>query len=62
MFERRAIEQLITDHHRGAADYSDKLWALIQLELWFRTYVDTRSNGPITLDFADLLSLDRGAA
>lgn len=62
MFERRAIEQLITDHQRGAADNSDKLWALIQLELWFRTYVDTRSNGPITLDFADLLSLDRGAA
>jgi asparagine synthase (glutamine-hydrolysing) len=62
IFERREIEQLISDHQRGAADNSDKLWALIQLELWFRTYVDTRSNGPITLDFADLLSLDRGAA
>jgi asparagine synthase (glutamine-hydrolysing) len=62
VFERRAIEQLITDHQRGAADNSEKLWALIQLELWFRTYVDSRSNGPITLDFADLLKLDRGAA
>jgi asparagine synthase (glutamine-hydrolysing) len=62
LFEPREIERLITDHHRGAADNSDKLWTLIQLELWFRTYVDTRSNGPITLDFTDLLSLERGAA
>ena len=33
-----------------------KLWALIQLELWFRTYVDVQPQGPITLDFAELLS------
>jgi asparagine synthase (glutamine-hydrolysing) len=58
LFERHAIKRLIADHQRGIADNSDKLWALIQLELWFRTYVDTRANGPITLDLADLLSLD----
>jgi asparagine synthase (glutamine-hydrolysing) len=62
IFERREVERLITNHQRGSADNSEKLWALIQLELWFQTYIDRRSNGPITLDFADLLSLDRGAA
>jgi asparagine synthase (glutamine-hydrolysing) len=62
LFESHAIKRLIANHQRGVADNSDKLWALIQLELWFRTYVDTRANGPITLDFADLLSRDRGAA
>jgi asparagine synthase (glutamine-hydrolysing) len=56
MFERRAIDRLISEHQRGTADNSDKLWALIQLELWFRTYVDVQPQGPITLDFAELLS------
>jgi asparagine synthase (glutamine-hydrolysing) len=56
MFERHAIERLISEHQRGTADNSDKLWALIQLELWFRTYVDVHPQGPITLDFTGLLS------
>jgi asparagine synthase (glutamine-hydrolysing) len=62
IFERRGLEQLISDHQRGRADNSDKLWALIQLELWFRTYVDVRGNGPIALDVSRLLSLNRNAS
>jgi asparagine synthase (glutamine-hydrolysing) len=55
MFARRQIERLISDHHRATADNSDKLWSLIQLELWFRTYVDVTPDGPITLDVAEPL-------
>jgi asparagine synthase (glutamine-hydrolysing) len=57
MFERRQIERLISDHQRSASDNSEKLWALIQLELWYRTYVDARPAGPISLDVTDLLPL-----
>jgi asparagine synthase (glutamine-hydrolysing) len=56
MFETRTIDRLISEHQRGTEDNSDKLWALIQLELWFRTYVDVQPRGPIALDFAELLS------
>jgi asparagine synthase (glutamine-hydrolysing) len=56
LFEREAVERLITEHQRGTRDNSGKLWALIQLELWFRTYIDVEPKGPITLDFADVMS------
>ena len=45
MFERREVERLIATHQSGTADNSNKLWALIQLELWFRTYVDAIPRG-----------------
>ena len=56
MFESEGVERLIREHQRGAADNSGKLWALIQLELWFRTYIDVEPKGPITLDFAHVIS------
>ena len=34
------MEGLIHDHMAGAADHSGRIWALMQLELWMRTYVD----------------------
>jgi asparagine synthase (glutamine-hydrolysing) len=52
LFRRDAIERLIADHHRGVKDHSEKLWALMQLEVWFRTYVDRAPTGPIELDTA----------
>ncbi|HYB24064.1 MAG TPA: asparagine synthase C-terminal domain-containing protein, partial [Solirubrobacteraceae bacterium] len=40
MFNSKAIGVLIDDHLAGRRDHSNQLWSLIQLELWFRTYVD----------------------
>jgi asparagine synthase (glutamine-hydrolysing) len=60
LFERKAIERLITTHQNGTADNSNKLWALIQLELWFRTYVDSKPRGPITLSVTELMSVGSG--
>jgi len=39
-FRERAIRDLIDRHQRGAEDTSNRIWALLQLELWMRTYVD----------------------
>ncbi len=35
-----AVERLIRDHANGAIDGSDALWSLLNLELWYRTFVD----------------------
>jgi asparagine synthase (glutamine-hydrolysing) len=51
-FQPRFVSALIDDHVAGRRDNSHRLWALIQLELWLRTFVDQRSDGPLTLDFA----------
>jgi asparagine synthase (glutamine-hydrolysing) len=50
MFREEAIKSLIDDHQAGRADNAGKLWALIQLELWLRTYVDSqRVAAPLAL-------------
>jgi asparagine synthase (glutamine-hydrolysing) len=49
MFRRSEIERLIAEHAAGTRDHGNKLWALLQLELWFRTYVDTTADAPLAL-------------
>ena len=41
--------RLIDDHRSGRADNADKLWALLQLELWLRTYIDAVEPRPPVL-------------
>jgi asparagine synthase (glutamine-hydrolysing) len=36
----RAVEQLLTDHAAGRTQGGDRLWSLLNLELWFRTFID----------------------
>ncbi len=35
-----AVERLLADHRAGRADATDALWSLLNLELWYRTFVD----------------------
>jgi asparagine synthase (glutamine-hydrolysing) len=46
-FREEEVRSLITEHQNGQRDNANKIWALIQLELWLRTFVDTRSSAPI---------------
>jgi asparagine synthase (glutamine-hydrolysing) len=47
LFEESAVRGLVEDHRSGAGDHSTALWTLLQLELWFRTYVDRDGREPI---------------
>jgi asparagine synthase (glutamine-hydrolysing) len=38
LFNRAALEGMITAHTSRRADHGDRLWALIMLELWFRAF------------------------
>jgi asparagine synthase (glutamine-hydrolysing) len=35
-----AVEHLISDHAAGRTNGGDRLWSLLNLELWFRTFID----------------------
>jgi asparagine synthase (glutamine-hydrolysing) len=35
-----AVEQLIADHTAGRTNGGDRLWSLLNLELWYRTFID----------------------
>jgi len=35
-----AVERLLTDHAAGRTDGGDRIWSLLNLELWHRTFID----------------------
>jgi asparagine synthase (glutamine-hydrolysing) len=44
LFRRNAIRQLLDDHASGRADSSNKIFALVMLELWFQKFADARQD------------------
>jgi asparagine synthase (glutamine-hydrolysing) len=40
VIEPAAVERLIASHASGAHDGGDAIWSLLNLELWYRTYID----------------------
>jgi asparagine synthase (glutamine-hydrolysing) len=40
LFRRAALERLLAEHQSGRRDHAHRLWSLLVLERWFRTWVD----------------------
>jgi asparagine synthase (glutamine-hydrolysing) len=40
-----AVQALIRDNDRGTADNALRIWALVVLELWNRTFIDGTGSG-----------------
>ena len=40
LFDASFVERLIAENESGAADHGAYLWALLNLELWFRLFID----------------------
>jgi asparagine synthase (glutamine-hydrolysing) len=41
-FETGSVRRLLDEHVQGRADHQYRLWALLMLELWHRTFIDAR--------------------
>jgi asparagine synthase (glutamine-hydrolysing) len=52
MFRPDYVRGLIRDHSEGRRNNGYRIWALVQLELWQRTFVDRLSDGPLELGIA----------
>jgi asparagine synthase (glutamine-hydrolysing) len=50
-FKRRELETLIREHESGLWNHGGRLWALMSLEVWCRTFLDRQDimSGPISL-------------
>ncbi len=35
-----AVARLLHDHAAGSIDATDRIWSLLNLEIWFRTFID----------------------
>jgi len=53
-FEEAEVRRLIDDHGAMRHDNTNRLWALIQLELWLRTFVDARPREPLAINTANV--------
>lgn len=40
IFNQDFIRRIVDEHARGQRDWSNRLWALLSLELWFRKFID----------------------
>jgi asparagine synthase (glutamine-hydrolysing) len=40
LFRQSEVERMLAEHHTSKRDHAYRLWALLMLELWFRTHLD----------------------
>jgi len=40
IFEPRALRRMVAEHRAGTRDHGDRLWLLVNLEIWFRLFID----------------------
>jgi asparagine synthase (glutamine-hydrolysing) len=40
IIDPRGVETLLQDHAAGTTDGGDRIWSLLNLELWYRTFID----------------------
>jgi len=40
LFEPATVARIVVEHQQGLANHSERLWSLINLELWLRQFVD----------------------
>jgi asparagine synthase (glutamine-hydrolysing) len=45
-FRPETVERLLADHTAGRADHGHRLWCLVMLELWLRTWIEVRHPAP----------------
>src|SRR5580704_2103131 len=48
LFERSAIEQLFEEHRSKHRDHSDRIWRLLNLELWHRVCLEKQEHKPVS--------------
>ena len=54
LIDPMAVDRLLRDHRTGRTDGGDRLWTLLNLELWHRTFID--HEGVQTLPHADTVA------
>jgi len=40
LFHRPSVAQLFSEHRAGHRDHADRIWRLLNLELWHRIFID----------------------
>ena len=49
IFKREAVEQLVAEHQSGSRNHVERLWALLNFEIWMRQIIDGESGESVDL-------------
>ena len=53
LFREERLRTIVSEHLDGSRDHGHRIWTLLQLELWFRTYIDRApGESPLALSMA----------
>jgi asparagine synthase (glutamine-hydrolysing) len=53
LFREERLREIVAEHLDGTHDHAHRIWTLLQLELWFRTFIDGEpAEAPLTLSVA----------
>ncbi|GEP58622.1 asparagine synthase (glutamine-hydrolyzing) [Reyranella soli] len=61
LVRREFVQQMLAEHNTQRQEHGTRLWALVMLEMWFRTWIDKDSNQPMSDDdnpFAEIAPLE----
>ena len=47
LFDEAALRRLVAEHRAGAAEHGDRLWLLMNLEIWQRVFLDGDEPAPV---------------
>jgi asparagine synthase (glutamine-hydrolysing) len=50
IIEAPYVRELIDAHRRGQVDHHVRLWMLLNVEVWFRIYMDRRTPSEVTTE------------
>jgi asparagine synthase (glutamine-hydrolysing) len=45
LFDPAVVRRLALEHRAGVAEHGDRLWLLLNLEMWHRLFVDGEASG-----------------
>jgi asparagine synthase (glutamine-hydrolysing) len=45
------VQKILTDQQNGTEDNAFRIWALLTLELWMRTFLDSDGRQPVSVDY-----------
>ena len=59
LFDAKFVRALVTQHQQGQANHSERLWALVNLEMWFRRFIDGEA-GSDRIDMTYTMKVEKG--
>jgi asparagine synthase (glutamine-hydrolysing) len=45
LFDPAVVRQLVEEHQAGLANHAERLWSLVNLEIWMRQFIDGETSG-----------------